>query len=209
MTTSSLPKTLRQLVGAPTKQAIAVASSALLLIDFQNEYVDGALPLPEVHAAIANGRRLLDWASAAGIAVWHVGHHAARPNSPIFAPGSHGAAFVAGLQPAAGQQVVYKQLANSFAGTGLAGQLAEHGIQTLIVAGLMTHNCVSSTVRASLEYGLSPLLVGDACASRDLPDGSGGFLTAAEVHRASLTALGDSISEVTNTAALLALPLTA
>lgn len=209
MTANNLPLTLRQFAGLPARSAIDPASTALLLIDYQNEYRTGRLPLPGVDAACSNGQRLVAWAAAAGIAVWHVGHHAANPSSPLFAPGSDGAAFMPGLQPQAGQGIVYKALPNAFAGTELCAGLLGQGIKTLLVAGLMTHNCVSSTARAALDLGFAPIVVGDACATRDLPDGAGGVVNAADVHRASLAALADRIAEVFTTEQLLALPLKA
>lgn len=209
MSAHNLPLTLRQFAGLPARASLIPASTALVLIDYQNEYRTGRLPLPDVDAACSNGQRLLAWAAASGIAVWHVGHHAASASSPLFAPGSDGAAFITGLQPQAGQGVVYKALPNAFAGTELGAGLLGQGIKTLLVAGLMTHNCVSSTARAAIDLGFAPIVVGDACATRDLPDGTGGVVSAAAVHRASLAALADRIAEVFTTEQLLALPLKA
>lgn len=209
MTSNKLPLSLRQMAGLPLTTSLPVDTTALLLIDYQNEYRSGRLPLPDVDAASANGQRLLAWAAAAGIAVWHIAHHAASTSSPIFAPGSDGAAFLSELQPQPGQGVIIKALANAFAGTGLVDALVAKGIQTVVIAGLMTHNCVSSTARAAVDLGLTPLIAGDACATRDLPDGLGGTVTAADLHRACLAGLADRLVEVRPTAELLALSLSA
>jgi nicotinamidase-related amidase len=55
----------------------------------------------------------------------------------------------------------------------------------------MTHMCVSSTVRAALDFGYMSTVAADACASRDLPDGSGGVVAADAVHRVALAELAD------------------
>ena len=108
------------------------------------------------------------------------------------------------LAPRAGEVVVAKRLPNSFAGTTLAEVLTRLGRRDLIVVGFMTHMCVSATVRAALDHGYRCTLVAAACASRDLPDGRGGVVPAAEVHRVELAALGDRFAAiVANAAAIL------
>ncbi len=73
----------------------------------------------------------------------------------------------------------------------------------LVVAGFMTHMCASSTVRAALDLGYRCTVVAGACTTRDLPDGCGGVVAAAEVHRAELAALADRFATVVpDTAAL-------
>jgi nicotinamidase-related amidase len=64
--------------------------------------------------------------------------------------------------------------------------------------------CVSSTVRAALDLGYGCTVVAKACATRDLPDGHGGVVAAAELHRAELVALGDRFAVVVDGAADLA-----
>jgi nicotinamidase-related amidase len=64
----------------------------------------------------------------------------------------------------------------------------------------MTHLCVSTTVRSALHYGFNPLVVANACATRDLPDGLGGTVPADSLHRAELAALGDRFAIVVPTA---------
>jgi nicotinamidase-related amidase len=65
----------------------------------------------------------------------------------------------------------------------------------------MTHMCVSSTARAALDLGYGCTVVGNACATRDLPDGHGGVVSAAELHRVELAALRDRFAVVVDGAA--------
>ncbi len=66
----------------------------------------------------------------------------------------------------------------------------------------MTHNCVSSTTRAALDFGHAITLAADACATRDLP-GPDGDIPAATIHRATLAALGDHHALIADVASLI------
>ncbi len=67
----------------------------------------------------------------------------------------------------------------------------------------MTHMCVSSTVRAALDFGYRCTVVAGACATRDLPDGAGGVVPAPVLHRAELAALSDRFATVVADSAAL------
>ena len=95
------------------------------------------------------------------------------------------------MAPEGAEKVIEKALPNAFAGTELDAVLAATGRKKLIVIGFMTHMCVSSTVRAALDHGYFCTVEASACATRDLPDGMGGTVAAADLHRASLAALSD------------------
>ncbi len=94
--------------------------------------------------------------------------------------------------------VIDKGLPNSFAGTTLADTLAAHPGRPLLVAGFMTHMCVSATVRSAVDHGQFSTVLADATATRDLPDplAPGGVIPAAEMHRASLAALSDRFAVI-------------
>jgi nicotinamidase-related amidase len=101
------------------------------------------------------------------------------------------AAIAPEVAPKDGEAVIIKAMPNSFAGTNLQEVLQAIGRKQLIVAGFMTHMCVSTTVRAAVDFGYMSTIVANACATRDLPDGEGGVVTAAELQRAELAALSD------------------
>jgi nicotinamidase-related amidase len=197
--TKPLPKSLLQLAGAPLHPA-PLDRAALVLIDHQMEYVDGALPLDGIHAAMDAAAALLALARRHRVPVFHVLHHG-RAGAAAFDPATPGAAVMPTLAPAPDEQVVIKGLPNSFAGTDLQARLQASGRTELIVAGFMTHGCVSATVRAALDLGYRSTVVAAACASRDLPDPAGGVMPAATVHRAELAALADRTAIVVADAA--------
>ncbi len=102
----------------------------------------------------------------------------------------------ASATPAGGETVVDKTLPNAFAGTSLDEALAALGPRPLVVAGFMSHMCVSSTVRAALDRSIAATVAADATATRALPDPLGGELDAAAVHHAALAALADRFATV-------------
>jgi nicotinamidase-related amidase len=67
----------------------------------------------------------------------------------------------------------------------------------------MTHLCISSTVRAALDFGYGCTVVAAATGTRDLPDGQGGVVDAVSLQRAELAALADRFAVVVPNAAAL------
>ncbi|MFE1599354.1 isochorismatase family protein [Methylobacterium sp. ID0610] len=197
----SAPRTLMQMAGlAPVPARIEEA--VLLIIDAQAEYAaGGGLPLDGLDAALARLGALLAAARAAGAPVIHVAHRG-QPGR-LFDPEAGGAILPAAA-PAPGEPVVEKTLPNAFTRTDLAARLAGLGGRDLLVAGFMTHNCVSATARAGLDLGYRVTVAGDATATRALPDPLGGAaLDAASIQRAALAALADRTATVASTAVIL------
>ena len=192
MNTSSSPTTILDLLGAPIEPA-RLTDAVLLIIDAQREYVDGRLPLVGIDAALAAGGALLRRARAAGTPIVHVLH---RGGGPLFNPREPGYQPAAPLIPQAGEAVVEKTLANAFAGTDLHAILERSGRKKLIAIGFMTHNCVSSTVRAARELGMQSTVVVEATATRDLPDGHGGVIPSAMIQAACLAGLADTMARI-------------
>ncbi len=95
-----------------------------------------------------------------------------------------------------GKKVVEKRLPNAFSGTELHDLLQNHGRLDLIVCGFMTHSSVSTTVRAAKDYGYRCTLADSACATRDIPTLNGGVLSAADLQRAEIAALGDNFAAI-------------
>jgi nicotinamidase-related amidase len=181
------PRTLFEMAGA--KQGpVRLSDSVLVIIDAQREYVDGALPLVGVDAAVADISRLLARARNSGTPVIHVMHRGGRG---LFDPEGKLFGIVPSLQPLANETVIEKRRVSAFVGTGLEEAIKRTGRKQLIIVGFMTHNCVSSTARAARDLGYEVAVVAAATATRDLPDGKGGVLPAAELQAASLAALAD------------------
>lgn len=188
------PKTLFELAGVPD-QTVDWDDAVLVLVDVQLEYVQGALSLGPVGAsAINRSARLLELARANGIPVVHIVHHG-RPGDAAFDPETDNVRIVPQLTPRAEETVLTKGLPNAFAGTNLVDVLRTLGRGQLIVAGFMSHMCVSSTVRAALDLGFRSVVCEDACATRTLAAQS--KLVPAEVlHDAAMAALSDRFATI-------------
>lgn len=194
----SEPKTLLQLAGAdPTPGSLSRA--CLVLIDCQHEYLDGKLPLTGCAEALDEIARLLARARAAGTPVIHIQHHG-RPGG-LFDVEGHGGRIADKAAPAVDEKVIHKTLPNAFAGTTLADAMAATGRKEVILAGFMTHMCVSSTARAALDLGYRSTVIADAAATRDLPLPSGGVVPARQLHETALAELADRFAVITRTAA--------
>lgn len=183
-------------------------------------YADQAgLDIQCLRAPIPAQQRLLAAARAAGMLVVHTreGHRtdlsdlpdwksirAERSGAPIGAPGPLGRLLVRGeyghdlideLQPQVGEPVIDKPGYCAFAATDLELILRTRGIDSLIITGVTTEVCVSSTLRSAIDRGFNCLTVSDACASAH-----------PELHAAALAMInveGGIFGEVCDSAALL------
>jgi len=193
-------KTLLQLAGADLAPA-KIRDAVLVFIDIQNEYRAGPIAVQGADPAIANAARLLKAARDSGAPVIHVAH-GGRPGGMFDRAGDRGQ-IVVQLTPVAGEAVVEKGLPNAFAGTDLQARLTATGRTNIVLAGFMTHMCVSSTARAALDLGFRATIDASACATRDLPDGRGGVIPAATLHEVALVELSDRFAIVARTSEAL------
>ena len=186
------PLSILELVGANPEPA-RLSDAVLLIIDAQQEYVDGKLPLAGIKESLIIGGSLLERARIAGTPVIHVLH---RGGGPLFNPEERWFQPAAPMIPRTGESIVEKTMANAFAGTDLQNILTQTGRTQLIVIGYMTHNCVSSTVRAAKDLGYACTIVACATGTRDLPDGRGGTIPASLIQAACLAGLADTMARI-------------
>jgi nicotinamidase-related amidase len=187
------PKTLVQLAG---REAVPcrLGESALVMIDCQNTYTTGVMKLSGIEAALEEAARLLARAREAGTPIIHVVHDGG-PGSAYNVREEIGR-IAEPVAPRGDEVTVVKTLPNAFAKTDLHERLQALGKTNLIVAGFMTHMCVSSTVRAGFDLGYRSTVVGAAAATRDLPTAAGGIVPAESLHEASLAGLADIFAVV-------------
>ena len=153
---------------------------ALLLVDMVTAYLEPASPLycETAAAAIASAARLAAAARAAGRPVFFTNveyepggadgglFYRKIPVLTVFDRGSSLGAFPPALEPQTGDAVVTKQYPSAFFGTGLAEQLAETEIDTLVIGGFSTSGCVRASALDAMQYGFAPFVVREACADR-------------------------------------------
>ncbi len=191
-----MPQTLRQMAGAdPSPHKLA--NSAVLMIDTQLEYVSGRMVCDGIEAALEQGGKLLAKARAADRPVIHIQHKGA--SGGLFDPDTDNFLIAPQVTPEGDEPVINKTLPNAFAGTDLETVFRGLGCDSLIIAGFMTHMCVSSTARAALDLGIPCTVVADACATRDLPDARGDVVRGRDLHRIELIALSDRFCPIAET----------
>ena len=164
-------------------------NTALILIDIQNDYFPGgALALEQPELAAEKAVQLLGMFREQQLPIVHIQHENLKPELPFMRPGSKGQSIHSNVQPMANEQCFIKHYPNAFWNTGLEQYLKDHGITRLVIAGMMTHMCVSSTTRAAMERGFEVTVIQDACATRAL-ELNGIEISSETVHRTSLAEL--------------------
>ncbi|HEX6398231.1 MAG TPA: isochorismatase family protein [Steroidobacteraceae bacterium] len=202
MSARPVPKTLAGIAGL-SQNPSHPSDAVLLLIDAQREYTTGKVPLVGIGAAVEEGARLLAFARAQRMPIFHAIHHG-RPGAALFDPLQEGSAFICKLAPQNGETVLVKSSPNAFAGTPLADLVRATGRREIVIAGFATHMCVSATARSALDHGFRTTVVAAATATRDLPHVSGaGVIPAAVIQEGTLAALADRFSVVVQDSAAL------
>jgi nicotinamidase-related amidase len=177
-----------------------MTTRALIVIDVQNEYFDGKLPIsdPPTGTSVPNITRAMDAATAAGVPVIVVQHVDDDPAGGIFVRGTHEQELHPEIAAKARDHLVEKTLPGSFTGTGLQGILEQSGVDTVAITGYMTHMCVDTTSRQAAHLGLAVEILSDATGTLSL-ENVGGAATGEELHRATLVAQGQFLADVVST----------
>lgn len=171
-------------------------TTALLLIDIQNDYFPGgAMELVGAIEAANQAVTLLAACRQKALPIVHIQHISTRPGASFFVPNTTGVDIHESVFPKADETVFQKNYPNSFRGTPLLEHLKSKQISRLVIAGMMTQMCVDSTTRAAADLGFSCLLAHDACATRDLTF-NGALVPAASVQLAYLAALNGLFARV-------------
>ncbi|MEO6898128.1 MAG: cysteine hydrolase family protein [Caldimonas sp.] len=172
---------------------------ALIVIDVQNEYITGNLPIehPDPQASLCNIGRAMDGACAAGVPVLVV-QQVAPASSPLFAKGSAQGELHSVVASRPRDHFMTKLLPSAFAETDLADWLTRHQIDTLCVVGYMTHNCDASTINHALHMGLKVEFLRDATGTVSY-ENSAGFASAEDIHHVFCVVLQSRFAAVTST----------
>ena len=172
--------------------------TALLVVDVQRFFVkaqpgamyppvEGVLETlrPFIDECRARGvlvvrvQAVIDEESAAGVWRRHFGDRWATP-SPL-APDQPGVEFYPGFEPQPGDLVLTKPRYSSFHGSELESLLRSRGIQTVIVGGLTTDVCVSSTSRDAFQSEFDTVTLSDCTATSTQARHEAGLQTLASV----------------------------
>jgi nicotinamidase-related amidase len=167
-------------------------SRALLVIDVQNEYFTGALPITHPAGHLEQILRVMD-AAAGRIPVVVVQH--GSDDLPIFRKGSKAWELHPEVAGRPRDLLIEKSLPGSFTNTGLDEWLRERGVTTVSIAGYMTHMCCDTTARQAVHRGFKSEFLSDATGTLPLSN-AGGTATAEEIQRSILAAQAQFLSDV-------------
>ncbi|KVV48327.1 cysteine hydrolase [Burkholderia territorii] len=198
--------TIRAMAGAQPIDHIDPKSTALVVIDFQNEYLNGKMPIPDVQRAMANTRRLIEFADRHGIPVFQI-QHVTPAGSAVFARDGETVGFIAQMAPRANDTVLQKDTVSAFASTDLDRRLKADGVKTIVIAGLMTHACVAGAARDAVPLGYQVVVASDASATRSIVRANGETIDKDTLHRAALAEIEDTFGDVKTTSEIVALPV--
>lgn len=165
-------------------------NTALIVIDVQEEYFSGLLPIqypPREHSLQLIGDAM-DAASAAGrpvVVVRHVG----EPGGGTFQQDSPTWAVRPEVADRPHDLMIDKRLPGSFTGTGLQEWLTEHDVDHLTIVGYMTNVCCDTTARQAMHLGMGATILHDAVGVPSMPDISGQPIDAEVLHRSALAPL--------------------
>jgi nicotinamidase-related amidase len=177
-------------------------SAALLVIDVQQAFLDPRLGQRNNPQAESNIAQLLEVWRDSGRPIRHVVHDSVEPNS-LLRPDSPGNAIQPLASPKDAEPIYRKHVNSAFIGTNLETDLRQEGIDTLVIVGLTTNHCVSTTTRMAGNLGFRTYVVSDATATFARPALDGTPRPAEAVHSAALSDLHQEFATVVDTAEVL------
>ncbi|CAN7235433.1 cysteine hydrolase family protein [Massilia sp. LjRoot122] len=178
-------------------------NAALISIDVQQAFNDpswGQRNNPDAEQKIA--ALLAAWRTTSR-PIFHIQHRSASPTG-LFRPGTPGYELKPEGRPLAGEPVIVKNVNSSFIGTDLEARLRAAGIGTLVIMGLTTDHCVSTTTRMAGNFGFETYFVADASATFERTGPDGRHYTAEQMHDTALASLHGEFATVLWTEEVLA-----
>lgn len=177
-----------------------MSRDALIMIDWQqgfenHEYWGGNRNNPN---AETNALALLDYWRGQKRPIFHCIHDSQNPES-LLRRDKPGGLLISGFEPMNDEPLITKNVNSCFIGTDLETRLRTANIKSLVICGLTTNHCVSTTTRMAANLGFDVNLVGDACATFDRQGADGKVYSAQLVHEISLANIHNEFCVVTNT----------
>lgn len=171
---------------------------ALLVIDIQNEYFTGRLPVTYPEGSLDNILKAMDHAACVGMPVAVIQHTAPSKDSPTFRKGSDEWRLHPEVEKRKRDILIEKNLPGSFTGTELDKWLREQGIERVAICGYMTQICCDTTARQAFHLGFQVDFLSDATGTLSLQN-SAGSISASDLHRAVLVTMAAKFARVMGT----------
>jgi nicotinamidase-related amidase len=149
-----------------------------------------------------NIARLLAAWRRAGRPIYHIQHMSTTPGSPL-RPELPGNAIKDIVKPEPGEPLLRKTVNSAFIGTDLEERLRKGKQSTVVITGLTTDHCVSTTARMAANLGFKTYVVSDAAATFDRAGYNGKHYSGQEIHDIELSILDREFATVVDTDTLL------
>jgi nicotinamidase-related amidase len=176
--------------------------AGLIIIDVQKGFDDpkwGPRNNPDAEQEIV--ALLAAWRKT-GRPIFHVQHLSQSETSPLN-PRTPGSEIKEIVRPRANEPLFQKSVNSAFIGTELENALRQRGVRTVVIVGLTTPHCVSSSARMAGNFGFEVYLPSDAIAAFEITGPDGKRYSAEEIHRVSLATLHDEFATIVDSNALL------
>lgn len=170
-------------------------NTALLVIDVQNEYFTGALPVTYPNNSFSNILSAIDSAHQNNIPVILIQHVSMAANARTFRKGSHEVEIHPEILAKGYDLIVQKHQASGLYQTTLEAFLKEHQIDTVVISGYMTQMCCDTTARHAAHLGYKVKFLSDATGTLNLSSHVGS-VTAEQLHEAILVTQSLFFSDV-------------
>ena len=177
---------------------------ALILVDIQKafddiEYWGGQRNNPD---AEKNAGELLKLWRRHELPVFHIQHCSSNPGS-LLHESKQGNEFKDLVRPIDNEPIIKKNVNSAFIGTSLEAQLRDLMITQLVIVGLTTDHCVSTTTRMAGNLGFDTFLVADATATFDKKGLEGQIFSAELIHETALASLNVEFATIVTTGYIL------
>lgn len=183
--------------------SLGTPPTTLLIVDLQIGFDEPCWGRRNNPSLEQRSSELLRAWRTAGRPVVHVRHMSTEAASPL-RPDRPGNAFKPETAPVAGESVIEKRVNSAFIGTSLENDLRRAGCGGLVIVGLTTNHCVSTTARMAGNLGFSTWVVSDATAAFDRVGPDGITHPAEQIHAIALSDLHGEFATVVDTAEVLA-----
>lgn len=179
-----------------------VKKQALIIVDVQKAFDDKKWGERNNLNAEENISKILQLWREKGWLIIHIQHTSDNPNS-LFYPKNEGVAIKEIVEPIDDEVIITKKVNSSFIGTNLEEFLKENEITTVVITGLTTPHCVSTTTRMSGNLGFETYLISDGTAAFGMKDQNDTYYDAVTIHNISLTTLHDEFATILTTEQLI------
>ncbi|MFE8703881.1 cysteine hydrolase family protein [Cytobacillus sp. FJAT-54145] len=172
---------------------------ALLVLDVQKGFDDPYWGKRNNLQAEDNILKLLtEWRTRQWTVIYSQ-HLSLQPKSPLYHKDKVGTQFKDMIQPQEGEKIFPKNVNSAFIGTHLETYLIDQQLKSVVITGLSTQHCVSTTTRMSSNLGFETYLVEDAIAAFDATDHNGIHYSADQVQKVELALLNKEFATIVKT----------